>query len=156
MKKVYLSLITFGSMLVLLAACGGSPAQGDSGVARPSTSGGPGEAIKLTGDPVNGKKLFDMDCVACHGPDGTGGVENPGSADGTVPSLNPAESDLWNTDFQTFAYNADLFIEHGSMPAHDDPSVLPEKRMVAWGDSGVLTPQDIADIIAYLYQLNTQ
>ena len=108
----------------------------------------------MTGDPVAGQKIFDMNCPVCHGENGKGGVENPGSEDGTVPALNPVDSDLWNPDFQTFAYNADLFIEHGSIPAHSDPDVLPQKRMIAWGDSGVLKPQDIADVISYIYSLN--
>jgi len=154
MKKVNLYITVIGLLLVLLTACGGAPTEDTSGVARPSTKGGPGDAVNLAGDPVAGKQIFDTDCVACHGTDGKGGVENPGSDDGTVPSLNPVEADLWNPDFKTFAYNADLFIEHGSMPDHNDPSVLPQKRMVAWGDSGVLKPQDIADVIAYIYSLN--
>jgi mono/diheme cytochrome c family protein len=154
MKQKKLLTTVVGLLLLVLAACGGAPA--DDGVARPSTPGEPGEAINLTGDPVAGKKIFDTNCVACHGEDGKGGVQNPGSVDGTVPSLNPVDPDLWNPDYATFAYNADLFIEHGSMPDHTDPSVLPTIRMISWGDSGVLSPQDIADVIAYIYSLNTQ
>ena len=156
MKKVILFVSIIGTLVILLTACGGAPAADDSGVARPSGGGEPGEAINLTGDPVAGKAIFDANCPVCHGPDGKGGVENPNSVDGTVPPLNPVEPDLWNSDYQTFAYNADLFMEHGSMPDHSDPNVLPPKRMIAWGDSGVLKPQQIADVIAYIYSLNNK
>lgn len=155
MKKGFLYISFIGLVIILLTACGGGAAD-DSGVARPSVPGDAGEAVNLTGDPVAGKQIFDTNCPICHGVDGKGGVENPGSDDGTVPALNPAEPDLWNSDYQTFAYNADLYIEHGSMPDHSDPNVLPPKRMIAWGDSGVLKPQDIADVIAYIYSLNNK
>ena len=154
MKKGILFVSIVGTLLVLLTACGGAPTEDESGVARPSSPGGPGEAVNLTGDPVAGKEIFEANCPVCHGPDGKGGVENPNSDEGTVPPLNPVEPDLWNPDYQTFAYNADLFIEHGSIPDHSDPDVFPPKKMIAWGDSGVLKPQDIADVIAYLYELN--
>ncbi len=154
MKKVMLIVSVTGILVILLTACGGALTENSSGVARPSNPGDPGEAIKLTGDPVAGKIIFDANCPVCHGEDGRGGVENPNSVDGTVPPLNPAEPDLWNANLQTFAYNADLFIEHGSIPDHSDPSILPDKRMIAWGNSGVLKPQDIADVIAYIYSLN--
>jgi mono/diheme cytochrome c family protein len=55
-----------------------------------------------------------------------------------------------SSDYETFAYNIDLFIQHGSTPAGPNPSVA----MPAWGDSGVLTQQQIADVIAYIISLN--
>ena len=46
--------------------------------------------------------------------------------------------------------NVDLFLEHGSRPEGDAPA----KVMPAWGDQGILTPQQIADVIAYVISLN--
>jgi len=88
--------------------------------------------------------------VTCHGDQGKGGVSNPGSTDGTIPALNPIDATLVNTDPKVYATNLDLFLQHGSTPAGDKPA----KQMAAWGDSGTLTQQQIADVIAYVMSLN--
>jgi mono/diheme cytochrome c family protein len=119
-------------------------------IARPSNPGGAGPALNLTGDPKSGKQLFADNCQKCHGENGVGGVDNPGSDDGTVPSLNPIDETLISSDPQVYAYNLDLFIEHGSTPAGTNP----RQSMPAWGDENKLTPQQIADLIAYVMSLN--
>jgi mono/diheme cytochrome c family protein len=121
-----------------------------SDIARPSNPGGVGTAISLTGNADQGGQVFASNCIACHGAKGVGGVPNPGSADGTVPELNPIDPTLKSKDYKTFASNLDLFIEHGSTPAGPAPAF----SMPPWGDKGVLTPQQIADVIAYLISLN--
>lgn len=117
--------------------------------ARPSNPGGPGPALGLVGDPQRGAQVF-VNCVPCHGNQGKGGVVNAGSTDGTVPTLNPIDPTIANKDLQVFAYNVDLFVEHGSTP--DGPS--PALKMPPWGDSKGLTPQQIADVISYVISLN--
>lgn len=117
--------------------------------ARPSNPGGPGPALDLIGDSKNGALVF-VNCVACHGDQGKGGVANPGSSDGTVPPLNPMDATIANQDRQVFANNMDLFVEHGSTPDGPNPSL----KMPAWGDTKGLTPQQIADVIAYVMSLN--
>jgi mono/diheme cytochrome c family protein len=109
----------------------------------------------LKGDPKNGAAVFtsksqDKSCASCHGDQGKGNVQNPGSSDGTVPPLNPIDPLLTSKDYKTFATNIDLFIEHGSTP--DGPS--PQLTMPAWGDEQRLSPQQIADVIAYVIGLN--
>ncbi len=121
-----------------------------SDIARPSNPGGPGPAVDLTGDMAAGLVVFVANCVRCHGSKGTGGIANPGSDDGTVPPLNPIDSTLVSSDYKTFATNLDLFIEHGSTPSGPSPIL----SMPAWGDSGKLKPQQIADVIAYVISLN--
>jgi mono/diheme cytochrome c family protein len=118
--------------------------------ARPSNAGGPGPALGLNGDVKTGAQVFSTNCVKCHGLQGKGGVKNPGSTDGTVPALNPIDETLASSDPKVFAYNVDLFLEHGSMP--DGPS--PAISMTAWGDLKILSPQQIADAIAYVMSLN--
>ena len=148
-------LFSFAIILVLfvaaLAACsGGGDNSGTSDVAKPSNGGGPGEAVNLTGDATAGAAIFQQNCVGCHGDQGKGGVSNPGSTDGTVPALNPIDETLKSADFKTFATNIDLFIEHGSRPEGDNPTL----QMKAFGDEKTMTPQQIADVIAYVISLN--
>lgn len=117
--------------------------------ARPSNPGGPGPALGLTGDPQRGAQVF-VNCVPCHGNQGKGGVVNSGSTDGTVPTLNPIDATIADKDRQVFAYNIDLFVEHGSTPEGFNPAL----KMPAWGDSKGLTSQQIADVTAYVISLN--
>jgi mono/diheme cytochrome c family protein len=119
-------------------------------VAHPSNPGGPGPAVDLTGNAASGQQIFATNCQTCHNTEGKGGIPNPGSADGTVPPLNPIDPTLKDADLKTFATNLDLFIEHGSTPEGANPTF----NMPPWGDKKVLTPQQIADVIAYLISLN--
>jgi mono/diheme cytochrome c family protein len=144
-------------LLVPLFACGSqsqtaeTPATNDpAAVARPSNPGGPGEAIKLTGNPQKGADIFSANCLSCHNTEGKGGIPNPGSADGAVPALNPIDPTLKSQDYKTFATNIDLFIQHGSTPEGKNPPL----RMLAFGDQNTLTQQQIADVIAYVISLN--
>jgi mono/diheme cytochrome c family protein len=128
----------------------GSAGAGGEEIARPSNPGGPGEALNLTGDTTAGAQVFQANCVPCHGPEGTQGVPNPGTDDGSVPILNPIDPTMVSADNKTFAYNIDLFVQHGSTPAGPNPSI----SMPAWGDQNALTQQQIADVIAYVMSLN--
>jgi mono/diheme cytochrome c family protein len=119
-------------------------------IARPSNPGGPGPAVELQGNIDNGKKIYVANCQICHGEEGKGGYPNPGSTDGTVPALNPIDPTLISPDYKTFATNLDLFIEHGSVAEGPEPV----RMMPLWGDRGALTPQEIADVIAYVISLN--
>jgi mono/diheme cytochrome c family protein len=120
------------------------------GVPVPSNPGGPGEAVTLKGDTPTGAKIFQLNCAICHGDQGKGGVPNPGSTDGSVPPLNPIDPGLVNADYDTFANNLDLFLQHGSRPEGTNPIF----SMPAWGDQTLLTQQQIADVIAFLIGLN--
>lgn len=121
-----------------------------AGAPVPSNQGSPGMAINLKGDATAGEQIFQLNCAICHGDRGVGGVPNPGSTDGSVPSLNPIDPALANADNKTFARNIDLYIEHGSLPAGTSPIF----SMPAWGDQTLLTQQQIANVIAYVTGLN--
>ncbi len=123
---------------------------GGAEIARPSNPGGPGDALNLTGDPKSGQQIFASNCQTCHAAEGKGGNPNPGSDDGTIPPLNPIDPTIANADPKVFAYNVDLFVEHGSTPDGTNPTFL----MPPWGDKKLLTPQQIADVIAYVISLN--
>ena len=119
-------------------------------IARPSNAGGPGEAAMMSGDAQAGAELFAVNCMPCHGAEGKGGIPNPGSADGTVPPLNPIDETMVSKDPKVFAYNIDLFIQNGSTPAGQNPAI----KMPSWGIDRMLTQQQIANLIAYLMSLN--
>ncbi|OGP53947.1 MAG: hypothetical protein A2Y65_02185 [Deltaproteobacteria bacterium RBG_13_52_11] len=144
-------------LVVPLWACGAEPqtaetpaATGPEEAAHPSNTGGPGEAVKLIGDPKKGAEIFNASCIGCHNAEGREGMPNPGSADGTVPALNPIDPTLYSKDYKTFATNIDLFIQHGSTPEGSNPAL----KMPAVGDQKRLTQQQIAHVIAYIIGLN--
>lgn len=128
----------------------GTQAAGGNEAAKPSNPGGPGPALNLKGDPASGQQISAANCQICHGADGKGGNPNPGSDDGTIPALNPIDPTIKSADPKTFAINIDLFVEHGSTPSGPNPTF----SMIAWGDKNLLTPQQIADVIAYVMSLN--
>jgi uncharacterized repeat protein (TIGR01451 family) len=107
----------------------------------------------MQGDPLSGSALFASNCSTCHGDRGAVGEDNPGSDDGTVPSLNPIDQGFLEDskgDPTVFAADLDLFIQHGSQPA--GPS--PKESMPNWGDHKDLTQQQIADVEAYVMLMN--
>lgn len=124
--------------------------ESSGGVARPSNPGDAGQAVNLKGNVQAGAQVFTANCQTCHGIDGQGGVPNPGSDDGTIPSLNPIDDTLISSDPQVYAYNLDLFVEHGSKPEGTNPQL----SMPSFGDDGKLSPQQIANVIAYVMSLN--
>jgi uncharacterized repeat protein (TIGR01451 family) len=112
-----------------------------------------GAAAARHGDPIRGRALFYQRCALCHGLRGTGDVPNPGSADGTVPPVNPIDPGFLEEaqgDPVAFIRAIDRFIQPGSRPAGDTP----ERSMIPWGDRGLLSQNQIADVEAYVMQLN--
>lgn len=151
MKIPFSVLIALLLAPVIFAGCAPaatSPAPGADGVIpRPSNPGAAGEAVRLRGDPKAGEQTFALYCASCHGEEGRSGLQNPGAEAGFVPSLNPVDPDMKGTEF---SINLDLFIEHGSTPVGSGSAIT----MPAFGAQGVLTQQQIADVIAYIISLN--
>ncbi len=150
MELVPTAMIEYARQVTAVPPAPAATTESGDEIARPSNPGGAGQAVNLTGDAASGAQLFVANCQKCHGANGEGGVPNPGSDDGTVPPLNPIDDTLISADPYTYAYNVDLFIEHGS----DAEGPNPEIAMPAWGDEGRLSPQQIADVIAYIISLN--
>ncbi len=149
-------VLLIGASLVLAEAptpnplAGGSTFSKDIGYLNIQQNG---PAATIHGDPIVGRTIFTRNCAACHGEAGIGGIPNPGSDDGTVPPLNPADLGFAGDtpgDAATFARNIDLFVQHGSKPSGDNPAI----SMPGWGDTKQLTQQQIADVEAYIMQLN--
>lgn len=153
-SRFILVLASLLVMLALMTACSGEPtaaapsSSGEKPV--PSNPGGTGEAVNLVGDAGKGAEIYMANCQSCHGEEGKGGVANPGSADGTVPALNPVDAGLKGANAKEFAANLDLFLEHGSTPEGDAPTL----SMLKFGDENLLSAQEIADVIAYVISLN--
>jgi mono/diheme cytochrome c family protein len=118
--------------------------------ARPSMPGEVGRAVSLSGIADWGRPAFGRYCAGCHGPEGVQGVCNLGSDDGTVPELNPIDPTIVSPDPKVFATNIDLFVEHGSVPEGPNPLIM----MPSFGDSEMLSDQEIANLIAYVIALN--
>lgn len=112
--------------------------------------GAPGEAASIIGNVVVGEKLYVDNCASCHGLEGKGGSPNYGSLSGIVPGLNPVNTALFDNDQKKFAENIDRFIQHGSVPPGTNPSL----KMFGYGDTQSLTQPQIANIEAYILDLN--
>jgi mono/diheme cytochrome c family protein len=114
---------------------------------------GAGPASAIHGNPVAGATKFRANCASCHGERGVTGIDNPGSDDGSVPTLHPIDPGFVedaNGDAAVFAHDIDLFVQHGSRPAGPKPLV----SMTAFGDHKLLSQADIADIEAFVMGLN--
>jgi len=114
---------------------------------------GAGPASTIHGNPAVGATKFATVCASCHGDRGAAGVANPGSDDGTVPTLNPIDPGFVedsNGDAATFARELDAFVQHGSRPGGKSPLI----SMPGFGDHKLVSQADIADIEAYVMQLN--
>jgi mono/diheme cytochrome c family protein len=143
---------TIQAGILVTNATPAQPKPSQEEVARPGNPGGPGDALNLAGDPTAGLKVYSDHCQICHGEAGTDNVVNPGSDDSTVPPINPIDPTLVSSDYKTFAYNLDLFLQNGSVPEGPNAAF----QMPAWGADGGLTQQQIADVIAYVISLNPQ
>ncbi|WP_153462643.1 c-type cytochrome [Sediminibacillus terrae] len=67
-NKKFLLMASLFAIALLLAACGGGGGEDSSGG---SDSGGGSETAE-SGDPSNGKTVFENNCLSCHGEQGQG------------------------------------------------------------------------------------
>jgi mono/diheme cytochrome c family protein len=109
-----------------------------------------GLAASYIGDAQHGGILFRQTCEGCHGLEGKGQVPDLGSARGTVPALNPISPNLFSKDALTFVDHIDPVIQHGSTPAGSSPAL----KMPDFGDANTMTQQQIAQVEAYVLELN--
>jgi mono/diheme cytochrome c family protein len=121
-------LVTAVLLLSLfLAACGGDTQQPGGGGPQPGVA---------AGDPVQGERLFQQSCSACHGMDGTG-----------VPGLG---KDLTMSTFTQSLSDEELlqFTKEGRPAGHPENTTgidMPPK-----GGNPALTDDQLLDIIAYM------
>jgi mono/diheme cytochrome c family protein len=93
-----------------------------------------------------GKQNFTrFGCVGCHGMQLQGGVPNPNSQGGEVPSLLHASQDYTKDEVAGI-------VRDGKMPPSQDPTKLaPPLYMPSW--KSVLTKEEISQIVEYLWSL---
>jgi mono/diheme cytochrome c family protein len=89
-------------------------------------------------------------CFNCHGPDGTGGVKNPGSQDGEVPGFSGGTPMMWVKNEQELRE----YILQGA-PARKRANPEYRKAMEAQllampAYQGYLSARDVDDLIIYL------
>lgn len=94
-------------------------------------------------------------CFACHGPEGKGGVENPGSKDLVVPAWDGDDLAANNVFYPIILKQE---IEHAVMRSmYDDPTDIGNQeyapfKMQPW--IGRLTSEQIKEIMVYIYSIN--
>jgi mono/diheme cytochrome c family protein len=146
-------------LALLAAACGGEEKREAPGVAPPPTAApatpppaatapapapapsAPAAALR-PGDAAHGAAVYAQYCATCHGAGGKG--------DGPIAaSLVPKPAD--HTDH---AYIASLTDEHlRKVIEKGGASVGKSPLMAGWG--AVLSPQDIADVVAHIRKLSS-
>lgn len=122
MKTLRIGLIL--GVAVLLAACGGSSGDGETGAAYSA------EAI------AEGDSLFQQTCFTCHGPDGKG-----------LPNLG---KDLTTSEFVKSSTDAELLTYVLEGRTADDPANTTGIAMPPKGGFDFLTESDIESIIAFM------
>lgn len=106
-----------------------------------------GQSIHIVGNAEHGKTLYTLYCLSCHGPNGK--IKSKGFQPlSGVPALNPINRALFSPEVAKFLQNIDIFIQHGAPNSENGPN------MPDFGDSNSLTQQEIADIEAYILQMN--
>jgi|tagenome__1003787_1003787.scaffolds.fasta_scaffold20934348_3 mono/diheme cytochrome c family protein len=107
----------------------------------PTVPGSQPDAVPTGASPqVAGQTLYvSYGCINCHGPNGLGGVPNPGSEDKAVPPLSGAD---FRGEFDTPAKIKEM-IMGGSVIGK-----APIASMRHWG--GVLTDEQTNDLVAYI------
>ena len=95
------------------------------------------------GPAVAGAALYvRYGCINCHGPNGLGGVPNPGSPDKAIPPLSGQD---FRSEFNTDAKIAAV-IRSGSVIGKPPITSMPH-----WG--GIISKRDLAALVGYLKTL---
>jgi ubiquinol-cytochrome c reductase cytochrome b subunit len=158
------AMIVFLSSLSTRSATPAAAGEQEEAPEDKSTSeSGPATGIQsagIIGDKEHGAILFHQSCIMCHGPHGnnktsvySGYLTDKNQSNGTtapkgVPSLNPIDHDVFNSDPQTFVEIIDQRLQHGVPNSQGGPN------MPNFGDSHALTQAQIADLEAYVLSIN--
>lgn len=142
-QKVYrpmILVIVLTALLLSLSACGGKK---NDDAASESAAAAPVEAAAaLVGDPAAGEKVYQVSCVACHGPDARGVA-------GLGKSLHPEDSNFISerTDAELVEYikvgrRVDYLLNTTGID-------MPPK-----GGNPAMTEQEMYNVVAYMRTLD--
>lgn len=101
------------------------------------------------GDAAAGKKIYETNCLSCHGPQGKG--KGPVGA-----ALNPSPRDFTAGNFK---FDPD---KDGTAGTDADLTMVIENGAAAYGGSPLMAPwptlsdQDVENVIAYIRSLKSQ
>ncbi len=154
MNAVIAFLSSLSTRAATPLAAGETEAAGSDQGSTPAGSSGQGvQATGIIGNADHGAILFHQNCIMCHGPHGN--PMTPGftgfmnGAPKGVPSLNPINRNVFNSDPQTFVEHIDQFIQHGAPALEAGGPSMPN-----FGESNTLTQAQIADLEAYILSVN--
>jgi mono/diheme cytochrome c family protein len=121
----------------------------------------PSVASNTIGSASQGQLIFVAYCQQCHGPEGKKGIENPGSVDGEIPVVNPIDPEISGAnkngkipDVQTFVNNLDVYLQDGSSPDATPDGGTVKYKMPSFGNTYAMSQQQIANVEAYVVQIN--
>lgn len=141
MRKGLLIVVTVIAVVAVLAACGGGEKKEEPQAAAPAAQQEAAQpAAALVGDAANGKKIYDVLCIACHGPTAEG-------VQGLGKNLVTSEYTRQQTDAQLVE-----FIKVGRQVG--DPLNTTGVAMPPKGGNPALSDQEIADIVAFLREIH--
>lgn len=132
----------------------GAPAPGATaapparGAGAPGAREAAGRAAEIVGSAIHGATLYTIQCSPCHGE--AGRSDRADARRGNVPPLVPISRVIFSPEPEVFAAQLDRWLQHGAAPAAEHPGI----EMPAFGDTDVLTQQQIADIEAYVMSRN--
>ena len=122
---------------------------------------GPSIASHTIGSTEHGKLIFVAYCQQCHGVEGKKGIENPNSVDGEVPAINPIDPEISGADkqghvpdVQKFIDGVDGYVQNGSSPDATPDGADPKYKMPSFGNTFAMSQAQVADVEAYVLELN--
>jgi mono/diheme cytochrome c family protein len=89
-------------------------------------------------------------CFSCHGPGGRGGVNNPGSRDGTVPAFVEGEPMMWVNSEQEIR---EYILDGAPQRKRENPRYArqqAEQLLTMPAYRGYLSEAEVDDIVAYI------
>lgn len=106
--------------------------------------------VEVTSAQRGRQVALEAGCFSCHGPDGVGGVANPGSQDGEVPGFAEGMPMMWASSEQEIR---DYILDGAPERKLADPKYQAERkasRLVMPAYRGFVSDAEVDDLVAYI------